>query len=410
MERSNTVSENIYDCIVIGAGASGLFYAASDSDIARDSGRKLILEKTSHPGRKLLMSGNGMCNITHAGPIKDFIGKYGDNGRLIRTCLYKHSNMELMKMMEDIGVPLITREDGKVFPASMKARDVLDALLTAVNNNNWEIRIDSQVTAIHQSEHDKENIDVTLSDGAMLRARKLVIATGGASYPSTGSDGTFFDVLSRDLGLDIVTPAPALTPVFVQDFKYEKLAGVSFDDVRITLGKHVETGPMLITHRGFSGPAVLHISQYVHPGDTMTIGYLPDLTPDELLAKIKSDMPGNKTGAANYIAAEFGVPKAFAVTLFEHPEMKLSSVGMKEIRKAAMTLTGAEYSVSGTGGWNDAMVTRGGVALGWIDLRTMRIKDATCDIRIIGEALDINGNTGGYNLQFAYSSAMAAHC
>lgn len=409
MERSSKVSEKVYSCIVIGAGASGLFYAAADSETDRNGGRKLILEKTSRPGQKLLMSGNGMCNITHAGPIKDFIGKYGDNGRLIRSCLYKHSNIELMKMMQDIGVPLITREDGKVFPASMKARDVLDALLTAVNNNNWEIRIDSQVTAIHQSEHDKENIDVTLSDGAMLRARKLVIATGGASYPSTGSDGTFFDVLSRDLGLDIVTPAPALTPVFAQDFKYEKLAGVSFDDVRITLGKHVETGPMLITHRGFSGPAVLHISQYVHPGDTMTIGYLPDLTSDELLAKIKSDMPGNKTGAANYIAAEFGIPKAFSATLFEHPGMKLSSVGMKEIKAAAMTLIGADYSVSGTGGWNDSMVTRGGVSLDEIDLKTMRVKDTLYDIRIIGEALDINGNTGGYNLQFAYSSAIAAH-
>ena len=137
----------IYDVIVIGAGAAGLFYAAGSSLSGR-AGRRLILEKTAHPGQKLLMSGNGMCNITHGGSIKAFVDKYADNGRLIRGCLYKHNNLELIALMERLGVHLTEREDGKIFPGSMKAKDVLDALLCAAENSGWQIRCNTEVTAI----------------------------------------------------------------------------------------------------------------------------------------------------------------------------------------------------------------------------------------------------------------------
>ena len=304
--RKNT--NNIYDCIVIGAGAAGLFYAAAESisaeSISAESisaadppARNLILEKTARPGQKLLMSGSGMCNITHGGSVKDFIDKYGAHGRLIRKNLYSHNNLELMAMMESLGVPLTMREDGKVFPASMKAKDVLDALLSVIAN--WQLMCGAEVASVKilPQGSDLESIPksttdpiqecvpepiqesitrsiqesaqnglakVALTGGRTFLAKKLVIATGGSSYPSTGSDGSFFDVLRRDLDLEIVTPRPALAPVYVQDYEYGELSGISFEDVEVSCEqskKIVTRGPMLLTHRGFSGPATTHLQQ-----------------------------------------------------------------------------------------------------------------------------------------------------
>lgn len=201
----------IYDCIVVGGGAAGLFYAAGDTTETASCQPKLLLEKTARPGQKLLMSGNGQCNLTHGGSIKDFVSKYGDQGKRIRNCLYRHNNLELMSMMESMGVPLTEREDGKIFPASMKAREVLDALLTKAKSGGWNLRCNAEVTAIHAPANSNAPadlnapIEVVLANGDRLQTRKLVLATGGASYPATGSDGTFYEILRRDLGLAINT-------------------------------------------------------------------------------------------------------------------------------------------------------------------------------------------------------------
>ena len=395
-----------YDCIVIGAGAAGLFYAAGDST---DSD-KLILEKTSRPGQKLLMSGSGMCNLTHAGSIKDFIGKYGEHGQRIRSCLYRHNNLALRSAMEAMGVPTTERPDGKVFPTSMKARDVLNALIAKAQHNGWRFRYHAGVTALAVTE---TGAHLTLTDGSMLTTKKLIIATGGSSYPDTGSDGSFFDISHRDLGLCIVSPRPALAPVYVEHYLYSDLSGISFDDVEVSCAGHKCRGPLLFTHKGFSGPAILHISQYVNPGSLLHINYLPARNINQVYQKIQADHPGSKTGIANYIATEFGLPKAFVNTMFTEPSRKLSTIGHKELENVTRQMMDRVYHISGTGGWNDAMVTAGGVCLDQIDLKTMSLNTKKesltgADIRIIGEALDINGDTGGYNLQFAYSSAMAA--
>lgn len=411
MKEKDPAINNSYGCLVIGGGAAGLFFAAGEAmrDDLHISGRKVILEKTPRLGQKILMSGGGSCNITHGGRIKDFIGRYGKNGKLIRTCLYRHSNLELMEMMRSLGVPLTEQSDGRVFPKSMKSSDILNALLSAARQSGWEIRTGCEVTRINEAAPESPLIRVTLSDSSVLTAEKLVIATGGSSYPSTGSDGSFFGVLERDLGLSTVSLKPALAPVYVQDFEYEDLAGVSFTDVSVFCGKHKSRGAALITHRGFSGPAMLHISEYVKTGDEIVVNYCPDMDAESMLERVLRDQPGSAAGTGNYISSITGLPKSFVNKVIDAPERKLSSVSVSELRRIVSWITGFRYSVSGTGGWNDAMVTAGGVALDQIDLRSMRLKNCTSsDIRIIGEALDINGESGGYNLQFAYSSAMTA--
>lgn len=399
---------NTYDIIIIGAGAAGLFHAAGCDEPA--GGSRLILEKTSRPGQKLLMSGSGMCNITHGGFIKDFVNHYGDNGTKIRSCLYRHSNLELMKMCEESGVPLVEREDGKVFPVSMKARDILDMLIAKAKHNGFEMQCGAEVTGITPQADGLVNVRVKYSGACSeteLSTGKLVIATGGASYPATGSDGTFMEIISRGLNLETEKLRPALAPVYVENYPYGNLSGISFEDVEVSCNGHTLRGPMLLTHRGFSGPAMLHISQYVQPGKIISINYLPDRTVPEVFHQLKAEQPGNSKGIANYLAGAFGLPKAFAETMFSDPSRKFSTIGHKELENVAHLMTDRKHTVSGTGGFNEAMVTAGGVKLEDVDTKTMSLK-AWPQIKVIGEALDVNGDTGGYNLQFAYSSAMAA--
>lgn len=385
-----------YNRIIIGAGAAGLFYAARDTS----SGPKLILEKTSRPGQKLLMSGSGMCNITHGGSIKDFPAHYGPAGSKIRSCLYRHSNLELMKFLKDGGIPLEEREDGKVFPASRKAGDILDFLLAKAASNGYEIRCSCPASDI-------SSLTEMLAANDDCITGRLIIATGGASYPATGSDGTFLDIIKEELGIEITQLKPALAPVYVQEYPYADISGVSFDDVLITCGGHKSRGPMLLTHKGLSGPGILHISQYAKAGEKLHISFLPHSNTELVLQKLKADQPSNSRGAANYISREFGLPKAFAATIFSNPAAKLSSLSLRELEAAAKMLTDMVFDISGTGGWNEAMVTAGGVSLKEISTKNMSLTSCPY-IQVIGEALDVNGDTGGYNLQFAYSSAMAA--
>ncbi len=385
----------IYDCIIIGAGASGLMCAASIP--RRMNG--LILEKTRRPGTKLLMSGSGQCNITHAGSIKDFVARYGSAGSRIRKCLYRHSNAELTGFLEENGVATAVREDGKIFPQSMDARDVLDMLLRKAADNGFDILCDHPAESIARS----ENGWLVRSGSDSFTSRLLIIATGGCSYPASGSDGSAFRMLNADLGLDITPLRPALSPVRVRDYPYGELAGISFaadisiweKDRRLARG----SGSLLLTHEDFSGPAVLDISKYALPGCRITISYIEGLSFDEALKRIKP-LPARSTAElANALAAEFSLPKRFCRLMTER-------YGSSPKRLAAC-MTGEAFEISSVAGFNRAMATCGGVELSQIDTATME-SSSLPGLFIIGEALDVDGATGGYNLQFAYSSARAA--
>ncbi|MDO4517943.1 MAG: aminoacetone oxidase family FAD-binding enzyme [Bacillota bacterium] len=417
----------IYDTIIIGAGAAGLFYGANDTEKENNlkdsnhSRNKLILEKTGKPGLKLLMSGKGMCNITHGGSIKDFLQHYGEKGNKVRSCLYRNNNQKLMSFLEDGGIPLLEREDGKIFPRSLNSRDILDLLLNRTRANGYDLRANSEVTDMEiveessvsvggdsvSDETSSSKILVTLRDKTILATKRLIIATGGASYPSTGSDGSFMKIIERSLKIDITPLRPALSPIYVQNYNYGNLSGISFEQATVRSGKHQTQGPLLLTHKGFSGPAILHLSQYVKAGDELIINFMGTMDFNSLLSLLKRKQHGNNRGISNFLSQEFALPKAFADSLATKPASKFSSAKPQELEAIARNLTEASFSVSGVGGFKEAMVTAGGVALHEVDLKTMRLFKYP-QINVIGEALDINGDTGGYNLQFAYSSAMAA--
>lgn len=396
----------IYDCIIIGAGAAGLFCAASMEKKING----LILEKTPRTGTKLLMSGSGQCNITHAGSIKDFITRYGENGRKIRTCLYKYSNLQLTDFLENNGIRTKTRDDGKIFPASMDAREILDMLLRLSHENGFGIKYDSPVKHISMLSIGTpggiadSDIWQIKTDRDHFLTKKVVIASGGCSYPATGSDGSLFRVLREDLGLDITKLRPALSPVLVEEYPYEQLSGISFDPAGITImrdGKIISknSDALLLTHRDMSGPAVLNISKYVLPADRLIIDYVYPATYEQVVSDLKQDLSGSGRDAASLIAARYRLPKRFC-------QLLVSRYGASP-KKLAHALTGECFTVKDVAGFGKAMVTSGGIDMKEIKTSTMELKKHP-GIYSIGEVCDIDGETGGYNLQFAYSSARAA--
>lgn len=391
-----------YDVIIAGGGASGLMLAAG---LELNNGSGLILEKTQSVGTKLLMSGGGRCNITHGGSIKNFVNCYGDAGTRLRRCLYRHSNAALAEWLEDGGIPLADERgnsiasdsaflgdnDIRIFPESMKASDVLGMLLGRAKHNGWEIRTEAEVYSITRSERDDslyECWEVKASPAETFRTSNLVIATGGITYPETGSDGSMFRLLDEDLGIPVTEMRPALAPIRIADFPYDDLAGISVPDVTVTVfgsdaastckGKSAKmTGDLLMTHHGFSGPVILNISRYAEPGQMIRLSYNKELG---------------------------DLPRRMQKMLEERA--KGPSGDVRTTRLAAL-LDADEFVIESVD--EHGMVTAGGIDLDCIDMGTMRMDDANEPaIYAIGEAIDADGITGGYNLQMCWSTAMTA--
>ena len=383
----------IYDIAIIGAGASGLMLAAN---LDMEGSRGIILEGSSCIGSKLLMSGGGHCNITHGGSIKDFVYAYGNEGQALRRCLYRHSNLDLARWLTEHGVELADENgdhvdpsygsngidnDGRIFPASMKARDVLDAFLGEALLNGWQIEKDAKVSGLRKD----GTWEITLISGYELRAEKVVIAAGGITYPETGSDGSMLEMLD-DLGIDVNEPRPALAPVYVENYPYAELSGISVPDVTVTAfssdaaytckGKAARMkGDLLFTHEGLSGPVILNISKYAAPGELLRLCYNKEL---------------------------HELPKRMQRVLRERSRGLLGEVRTNVL---ASFLNQDDFTVSRVD--EHGMVTAGGVSLDEIDMKTMRIK-AHEGLYAIGESIDADGITGGYNLQLCWSTAAAA--
>ena len=389
-----------YDNIIVGAGASGLYCAC-----ALEKGNNLILEKGKRPGLKLLMAGSGQCNVTHGGSIKEFLEHFGDNGKRIRGILQRHNNIELCRILSEYGVDTIEREDGKVFPKSMSGRDVLDALL---KNINAEIIYEANVLSLSKNVND-EGYVLSTSKGDFACCN-VIIATGGASYPTTGSDGILTRQISSDLELELVELRPALTPVFVENYSYGELSGISFKDVEVRVAGHAMVDDILFTFKNLSGPAIINSSRYMRTGDMLTINFLWPMRPEELLAKLKKDFPGNNKTLQHYLIDELGLVKRFAKLVSEMLEMetqKVSQLSGAQMKEIVFELADKNFVISGLAGFKEAMATTGGISLSEISTKTMESKTYP-GLYFIGEVLDVDGDTGGYNLQFAYSSALAA--
>lgn len=395
-----------YNLIIIGAGAAGLMCAAN----IRKGISTLILEKTTKIGTKLKISGSGQCNITHSGDIKSFERAYGKNGRFLRSALHSFSNEDLVEYFSNLGVPIIEREDGKMFPESLKSGDIISALTSQIKKSGHEIIKDSKVTSI-SFDAETKLFSVNSSKG-IFTAENIVISTGGASYPRTGSTGDGYR-FAQDLGHNVVKTSPSLVPVSVKNWKFRKVAGNSFKNASITVKngkkKITSSGELLITHEGLSGPLILDFSRFIDEEDTVCINFLANLNTETVFEKLTGLFKSSPSKKISRILTKLELPAGFCLSLLDisgiSPEKLCGSVSKAEARKIAENLCSFKVEVK-KDGYEKAMCTAGGVNLKEVDQKTMESRIAK-GLYFCGEVLDIDGNTGGYNIQAAFSTAFS---
>ncbi|AET64698.1 BaiN/RdsA family NAD(P)/FAD-dependent oxidoreductase [Methanothrix harundinacea] len=399
--------DEIWDLIVVGAGPAGLFCAASASG---GNLKVLVLEKKSSPGRKLLISGSGRCNLTHDGEARAFLDHYGDAGRFLRPALLGFTNRDLVAFFEERGLSMTTLEGGKVFPETQRSRDVLTVLLAECEARKVEISGGKTVTSIEKSE---EGFLVACGND-IHRSRFLVIATGGRSYPATGSAGDGYSFAGA-LGHSIAEVGPALAPVRIRDYPFADLAGISLPGARVSIfrGRKAKegVGDVLFTHDGLSGPGILDLSRDIRAGDLLRVS-LAGLRKKEEMERwllARSEEEGGRN--LRSVLAELAVPARLVsrvLELLEIPQdLKCASMTRRMRIDLADRLSGFPLIVDEVGGYDSAMATRGGVALSEVDSKTMESK-LVSGLYFVGEVLDVDGDTGGYNLQAAFSTGLLA--
>ncbi len=393
----------LFDVIIIGGGPAGLFTAINIGG----SKKVLVLEKNASAGKKLLMAGSGRCNITHEGNMSDFLKHYGDNFRFLKTALRSFTNQDMISFFNEFRLKTITDKNGKVFPSTESAYDVLEALLKACDNNQVKLNYNEPVSSVEKNE-ESFLIKTSRND---YRCKSLVISTGGKSYPKSGSSGDGY-AFAKNLGHTIIEPRPALSPVFVNKWKFAEISGVSLHDRIIFLyrdNKKIKEhcGDIGFTHKGLSGPGVLDFSRFFKEGDILKINIL-NKNQDQLREEfIESSKREGKSSIKKYLK-KFEIPESLLKMILSEldldPDTKLANINSK-VRNRLLELF-CEYpiQIDRIGGYNMAMATSGGVSLKEVSQKTMESKQVP-GLYFAGEVLDIDGDTGGYNIQAAFSTA-----
>jgi predicted Rossmann fold flavoprotein len=403
----------VWDVAVIGAGAAGLLAAARAAERGR---RTLLVEKNRKPGVKILMSGGTRCNLTHATDKHGIIEAFGQQGRFLHSALAALGPYDLVELFEAEGVATKVEPTGKIFPVSDKATDVLDALKRRLARSGAQLALDEGVLEVTR---DAEGFLVR-SLLRSIRASKVIITVGGQSYPGSGTTGDGY-AWAQGFGHAIVPPRPALTPLTSGAPWVKSLRGLTIPDVGVRLqeAKSPQSlaerrGSFLFTHFGVSGPAPMDVSRAAagaRPNALqLTCDFLPDVSMEELAARLQSEAAASGKKQVAAIAAQW-LPRRLVESLLEQAGLPVERRGAEFSKTDRVALVQAikaiPIPVEGTLGFKKAEVTAGGVALAEVDSRTMQSK-LVPNLYFAGEILDLDGPIGGYNFQAAFSTGWLA--
>jgi predicted Rossmann fold flavoprotein len=381
------------DVVVIGGGAAGLFCAIE----AGKRGRKvLVLEHAERIGKKIAISGGGRCNFTNLNTSPDnFIS---DNRHFCKSALARYTPGDFVSLVEKHGIPYHEKKLGQLF-CDGSSRTIIEMLLTEASEAGVEIRCGSLVRGVEKREH----FEVETNNGT-ITSQSLVVATGGLSIPPLGATD-FGYRLARQFGLTIREPWPALVPFTLSRETLRELSplsGVSLDASVSCQGSQFREN-ILITHRGLSGPAILQVSSYWRPSLSVTINLLPDHDALKLLRETEN----KELTLANFLS-QF-LPRRFAVAwcALNCPSQPLKRYTPGQLATIAQKLNNWEVAPTGTEGYKKAEVTAGGIATEELSSKTMVVKNVP-GLYFIGEVVDVTGQLGGYNFQWAWASGYAA--
>lgn len=400
--------------IVIGAGAAGLMAAG----IAAKRGKEvLLLEKNDRVGKKLLISGKGRCNITNNTDIEGLIQNIPGNGNFLYSSFYTFSNEDLMEMLKNEGLEMKVERGGRVFPVTDKAVDVVKILERFVAKNGAEIHLKAAVESIEADNGEVKG--VKLKDGRRIEASSVVLATGGMSYPGTGSTGDGYAMAKR-LGHTITPLKPSLVPLIAAEDWVKELQGLSLKNISITVvdkkGKEIydDFGEMLFTHFGVSGPVVLSLSRHILDYDYKNVKLLIDLKPalseSVLDGRIQRDFEKFSRKQFKNSLDEL-LPKKMIPVIIKlsqiPPEKPVNQITKAERSALVKLLKGLPVEITGARPISEAIVTAGGVCTDEINPSTMESKIVK-GLYLAGEVIDVDGYTGGFNLTIAFSTGYTA--
>ena len=403
------------DVVIVGAGAAGLAAAVFCARATSQTRRVICIDSAKIVGAKILVSGGSRCNVTNRVVTeRDF---WGGDRRIIRDVLRAFPAPRAIAFFEELGVVLREEEDGKLFPVSNRAHTVLHALVSAVTTSGAELHTGCRISGIQRA--DDEDFVLTTTDGRTYRAPFIVLATGGRSLPKTGSDGTGY-AFARAFGHGYVETTPALVPLVLDDSRHTRLAGVAHPAdviVRSNAAAPVRlTGSMLWTHFGVSGPVVLNASRHWLrsrlEGHNVTVAV--SVVPGETFASLEQWLNAEQRNRARALVRTViatRVPAAVADLWTERASIDasttLSHLTRDDRRRLIHALLETPLEVRDSRGYNYAEVTAGGIPLSEIDPTTMESR-VRRGLYLIGEMLDVDGRIGGFNFQWAWSSAWVA--
>lgn len=403
--------------IVVGAGPAGMMAAIR---AAENGANVTLLEKMKKPGRKMMITGKGRCNITNAADVPEIIRNIHGNGAFLNSSMRTFDNQDVMEFFRQQGVPVKVERGNRVFPVSDKAQDAVDAMVHRLHELGVKIELEMPVADILTQ--DGRVAGVRTKSGAHYKADAVILAVGGASYPGTGSTGDGYE-MAKKLGHTIVPLRPSLVPLETEEEWVKDLQGLSLRNVRVTLLANNEKvqemfGEMMFTHFGVTGPIVLSLSRkaaeclaagkYVE----LEINLKPALTPEKLDARIQRDFDkyirkSLKNGLVDLLPHKMIEP--LLDYAFLDPDRPVNQVTAAERHRLVEVLQHLILIVTKTRPLSEAIVTAGGVSVREINPKTMESK-LVPGLYFAGEVTDVDAYTGGYNLQAAFSMGNAAGC
>jgi predicted Rossmann fold flavoprotein len=407
-----------YDIVVVGAGAAGLIAAAHAAELGA---KVLLLEKMERAGRKLLITGKGRCNITNDAGMADFFKHIYPNGRFLKHAFSQFFSNDIISLLNNQGVETVVERGGRVFPASNKSADVVQALLNWTIQNGVDILYKCKVEKIIVNNNKVTGVAYT-HEGKVKETitNSVILCTGGCSYPATGSNGEGYKLV-KALGHKVEPVFPALVPLETEGELAAQLQGLSLKNVNAVVwvnGRKFkeEFGEMLFTHFGLSGPIILTLSRFVvdelrkNNQVEISIDLKPALDEQKLDNRLIRDLNEHGKKKVDNIFREWLPSKlipAFILLTGVDANKECHQVSAKERKKILLLMKDFRFKVSGYRSFSEAIITAGGIDVNEIDSKTMESK-LIKNLYFAGELINLDADTGGYNLQIAFSTAWLA--